>query len=73
MLSLFNSILVNCCVNPIIENMDASQQNQNANIDLFIRTCCDMFNEKRFLCYLEENYNLSEHVELIFQVASENM
>ena len=53
--------------------MDTNQQNQSATIELFIRICCDMFNEKRFLCYLEENYNLSENVELIFQVANENM
>lgn len=75
MTKVFNLIIQYTLVNPIVENIDAfkSSQQIQSNIDNFVKICCDVLDDKRFLCYYEEKFNLSEQIDLIFQVSDGKM
>jgi hypothetical protein len=73
---VFNKIILNCCMNPIIENLDnklpASQQ-IDYYLDNFMKICCDLLEDKRFLCYYEEKFDLSQNLELVYQLGDKKM
>ncbi|CAF0807739.1 unnamed protein product [Brachionus calyciflorus] len=75
MAKVFSLILQHSLIDPIIENVDTfktSQQIQSL-IDNFVKICCDILDDKRFMCYYEEKFNLSEQIDLVYQVSGGKM
>lgn len=72
---LFKFILESGSIKPMIANLDnpalshdqIKVQEQEC-LDYFIQVCCDIMEEKRFLCYYEEKFSLSEQISLIAQL-----
>lgn len=77
---LFKEILEYGSIKQLIANLDnpAFSQDQirvqeQELVDYFIQICCDVMEEKRFLCYYEEQFSLSEQIMLIAQLANDKM
>ena len=71
---LFNNMFLNCSVNPMISNLETSNESEHhQHIEKFIKICCEVLEYKRFLCYFEEAFNFSEQVDLVFQLANKYM
>lgn len=75
MAKLFNLIIDNSLIKPIIESLDSFSSNDQTQklIDSFIKICSDILDDKNFLCYYEEKYNFSEQIDLIYQLSNEKM
>jgi hypothetical protein len=76
-IKLFNNILNESSVKPIVENIDESddqqQQRIQSCIDNFVKICCETLECKRFLCFYEEHYNLAEQLDLVYQITNNKM
>ncbi|RNA20224.1 activating signal cointegrator 1 complex subunit 2 isoform X1 [Brachionus plicatilis] len=75
MTKLFSLIFEHSLVKPIIESLDSfssSDQIQQLT-DSFVKICCDILEDKHFLCYFEEKFNFSEQIDLIFQLSQERI
>lgn len=75
-----NSIITNCCVKPIIDNLDSSnckssmlQHQAEFYFDNFLKLCCDLLEDKRLLCYYEQHFGLLEQIELVYQLSDNRM
>ena len=71
---IFNKMLVGCYVMPIMENIE-TLNNTSKNpkvqklVDQFFLLCFDALEDSRFVCYYEEKFNFSEHIEMICQIS----
>lgn len=72
MAKLFNLIVDNSLVKPIIESLDSFSSNDQTQqlIDSFVKICSDILDDKHFLCYYEEKFNFSEQIDLIYQLSN---
>ena len=70
---LFNNILINCSVTPMVNNLESSKLSQQTNVEKFVKLCCEALEYKRFLCFFEETFNMSEQVDLVFQLSDKCM
>lgn len=75
MTKLFSLIIDNSLIKPIIQSLDShlSMDQIQQLIDSFVKICSDILEEKNFLCYLEEKFNFSEHIDLIFELSTDKM
>ena len=67
-----------CSITPIIENLDQStgrgeDSNMQYYVDTFVKIICELIDDRRFLCYLEEKFQVSEQIQLIVEIADEKM
>jgi hypothetical protein len=65
---LFNNMLSNSYVSPIMESIDSSNQKIQSCVDNFVRICHDLLEYPKFLCYYEEKFHLNDQVDLIYQI-----
>jgi hypothetical protein len=60
-----------------MDNLDSlssynTEQMQNY-IESFLKLCYELLEEKNFLCYYEEKFNLCEQIELVFEMSGNRM
>ena len=72
---LFKEIVESNSVKPLISNLDNPVFSQDQIkvqeqecVDYFVQVCCDIMEEKRFLCYYEEKFSMSEQITLVRQL-----
>jgi len=77
---LFKEILESGSIKQLISNIDnptfSKDQiriQEQELVDYFIEICYDIMEDKRFLCYYEEQYSLSEQIMLIAQLTNDKM
>jgi hypothetical protein len=72
---LFNKILVTCSLKPIMDNLEGLNDPEQAQfyIDNFLKLCYAILEEKNFLCYYEDKFQLSEQIEIVYQISDNRM
>ena len=72
---LFKRIFESCSLTPIINNLDASQNQELIQnyIDNFVKLCSDLLENEKFACYYEEKFNFSDQISLMVQLTNNKM
>ena len=75
MTKLFKKIFEYCTSMPIINNLDATQNQELIQnyIDNFVKLCSDLLDTEKFACYYEEKFNLSDQIGLMVQLTNNKM
>lgn len=71
--SVYNKILHISCINPILENADKASNQIDYYVDNFMKVCCDMLEDRRFLCYFERKFNLTDSLDVVYQLSGKKM
>lgn len=69
---MFNNILANCTIAGVIKSVGDVQQ-CSRHVENFIKLSCDLLEHKHFLCFYEENFKLTEQLDLVTQIAPDQM
>ncbi len=72
---LFKEVIESNSIKPLISNLDNPVFSQDQIkvqeqecVNYFVQVCCDIMEEKRFLCYYEEKFSMSEQINLVQQL-----
>ena len=72
---LVSRIVFDCSVKPMMDSLENFALNEQSQfyVENFLKLCHEILDEKQFLCYYEEKFGLSEHIELMYQISGNRM
>jgi len=80
LVKLFHCIFTNSLIKPVVQQLDTNQEEYGKQsfdihycVDNLVKICCDLLESKRFLCFYEDHFALSEQIELFYTLSNNKM